>query len=58
VHAEQAEFGHLRHDLEREDSVLVPSGDVGLDRRVDEGAHLGAQRDLLGAEEGVDADQV
>ena len=58
VHAEQAELGHLGHDLQREYGVLVPAGDVRLDRAVHKGADVVPQRELGITEQRIEVDQI
>ena len=58
VHAEQAELGHFGHDLQREDRLLVPAGDVRLDRAVHKRPDVVAQRELGITQQRIEIDQI
>src|SRR4051794_32228571 len=59
MHAEQAERTHLLAQLSRrEGALLEPRGHVGQDPVAHELAHGVAQQPLLGAQQGVDAQEV
>src|SRR5258708_5888857 len=58
VHAEDAETGELRHDLQREGCPLVVVGDDGKESLVDEASHRRADQSLLLGQQVVGAIEI